>query len=535
MICVCIFNVPASCLPSPKPSSRPVKVEDQLRYFLQKDKITSFEAFKPDRNLQKQYKNLIISRLKERLVCLFMTDNFSECSLSVIFENKLTLCSSLTLSAFKNGISVPLFKILHPNNGLRSYTQSDKTVRLAMNYLRDFLVLPYKRKLQYITTSIDKDQVLRETFDEVQTLQQKNVFLLVDEVQIRPTVSISGGLLSGMAENNRDCKATSILITSDKLRSIASSTQAKNSILDELEKTATDLLDDFAQVTMGYNNSSSKKLMIKELSPNKDPNYKLSPKKRKKSSVPRSLEKEVQVKSVCSSESEEKPIQHDKLKLTSDKVKTNARASRRKETKNKLDEYGAKNDISSIDSRNFSKCNDKTNIHSKNTPKGENGCTASSDKKQPREKKNIKSRAASSEKPISLNQKIESKQNEKNKRQSKTIQEEFPEGKTSASKSCNVTRKGHKKIKNQAPPRVFRVDCNQPATDGILDVSDFCFFNSQRYLKYLTKKYLKKRGLRDWLRVVAPAGSDGSASYQLRYYAVYCQHLDSEDSEDDSD
>ncbi|KAF2358478.1 hypothetical protein FHG87_010763 [Trinorchestia longiramus] len=54
------------------------------------------------------------------------------------------------------------------------------------------LVLPCKRKLQYITSSIDKDQVLRETFDKVQTLQQKNVFLLVDEVQIRPTVSISG-------------------------------------------------------------------------------------------------------------------------------------------------------------------------------------------------------------------------------------------------------------------------------------------------------------------------------------------------------
>ncbi|KAF2346020.1 hypothetical protein FHG87_023223 [Trinorchestia longiramus] len=48
---------------------------------------------------------------------------------------------------------------------------------------------------------------------KVQTLPQKNVFLLVDEVQIRPTVSISGGLLSGKAENNRDCKATSILIT----------------------------------------------------------------------------------------------------------------------------------------------------------------------------------------------------------------------------------------------------------------------------------------------------------------------------------
>ncbi|KAF2359766.1 hypothetical protein FHG87_009471 [Trinorchestia longiramus] len=191
-----------------------------------------------------------------------MTDNFSECSLAVIVENKPTLCSPLTFRAFKNGISVPLFTILHPNNGLRSYTQFDETMRLAMNYdfpfdktiqnvvtllqahtsacvdtekekelyyyyycyftlqsypkcnyeqLRDFLVLPCKRKLQYITSSVDKDQVLRETFDKVRTLQQKNVFLLVDVVQIRPTVSFSGGVLSGMADNNRDCKATFML------------------------------------------------------------------------------------------------------------------------------------------------------------------------------------------------------------------------------------------------------------------------------------------------------------------------------------
>ncbi|KAF2356621.1 hypothetical protein FHG87_012626 [Trinorchestia longiramus] len=77
--------------------------------------------------------------------------------------------------------------------------------------LRDFLVLPCKRKLQYITSSIDKDQVLRETFDKIQTLQLENVFLSVDEVQIRTTVQFSGGVLSGMAENNRDCKATSML------------------------------------------------------------------------------------------------------------------------------------------------------------------------------------------------------------------------------------------------------------------------------------------------------------------------------------
>ncbi|KAF2347781.1 Reverse transcriptase domain [Trinorchestia longiramus] len=71
------FNVPASCVPSSKPAPRLAKIEDQqLRYFLLKEKITSFDAFKPERNLQKQYKNLIISSSKERLVCLFMTDNF---------------------------------------------------------------------------------------------------------------------------------------------------------------------------------------------------------------------------------------------------------------------------------------------------------------------------------------------------------------------------------------------------------------------------------------------------------------------------
>ncbi|KAF2362809.1 C-type lectin-like [Trinorchestia longiramus] len=64
-------------------------------------------------------------------------------------------------------------------------------VKMMMMMLRDFLVLSCKRKLLYITSSTDKDQVLRETFDKVQTLQQKNVFLLVDEVQICPTVSIS--------------------------------------------------------------------------------------------------------------------------------------------------------------------------------------------------------------------------------------------------------------------------------------------------------------------------------------------------------
>ncbi|XP_056419174.1 60S ribosomal protein L22-like 1 isoform X2 [Hyla sarda] len=48
---------------------------------------------------------------------------------------------------------------------------------------------------------------------------------------------------------------------------------------------------------------------------------------------------------------------------------------------------------------------------------------------------------------------------------------------------------------------------------------------SKRYLKYLTKKYLKKNNLRDWLRVVA---SD-KETYELRYFQI------SQDDESESE
>ena len=80
--------------------------------------------------------------------------------------------------------------------------------------LGDFLVLPSKRKLRQITSSVGVevvDKVLKETFDKkVKTPKQKNVFLLVDEIHIQPTVAFSSGVLSGMAINKPDCKATSI-------------------------------------------------------------------------------------------------------------------------------------------------------------------------------------------------------------------------------------------------------------------------------------------------------------------------------------
>lgn len=49
----------------------------------------------------------------------------------------------------------------------------------------------------------------------------------------------------------------------------------------------------------------------------------------------------------------------------------------------------------------------------------------------------------------------------------------------------------------------------------------------RRYLKYLTKKYLKKNNLRDWLRVVA----NSKESYELRYFQIN-QDEEEEEEED---
>ncbi len=51
---------------------------------------------------------------------------------------------------------------------------------------------------------------------------------------------------------------------------------------------------------------------------------------------------------------------------------------------------------------------------------------------------------------------------------------------------------------------------------------------SKRYLKYLTKKYLKKNNLRDWLRVVASAKD----AYELRYFQI---NNDEEEDEEENE
>ncbi|XP_075491914.1 large ribosomal subunit protein eL22z-like [Primulina tabacum] len=50
---------------------------------------------------------------------------------------------------------------------------------------------------------------------------------------------------------------------------------------------------------------------------------------------------------------------------------------------------------------------------------------------------------------------------------------------------------------------------------------------SKRYLKYLTKKYLKKYSVRDWLRVIA-SNKDINV-YELRYFNIAEQEGDEED------
>merc|ERR1712205_65362 len=105
----------------------------------------------------------------------------------------------------------------------------------------------------------------------------------------------------------------------------------------------------------------------------------------------------------------------------------------------------------------------------------------------------------------------------------------------------------------------FSIDCSQPVDDGIMDAASFEKFLidrikvggkvgnlgelvsvsrdkakvlvnadtafSKRYLKYLSKKYLKKQQLRDWLHVIA----NSKNSYELRYYNIH----DTEQDEDD--
>ena len=128
-------NVPRSCLPTPKPPPRrPLPHDRQEEYHRKKDTIGSFESFKPEKELSKKYDNIFISHRKGKLVCFFMSEDFSESTMSIVVHNKPTLCSPLTLIAWKHGIRVPLSKQLNPNNGFSLYSQFFEAVNTVVNY-----------------------------------------------------------------------------------------------------------------------------------------------------------------------------------------------------------------------------------------------------------------------------------------------------------------------------------------------------------------------------------------------------------------
>lgn len=113
-----------------------------------------------------------------------------------------------------------------------------------------------------------------------------------------------------------------------------------------------------------------------------------------------------------------------------------------------------------------------------------------------------------------------------------------------------------------ASKRTITIDCAKPAADGIFEDDYFAAFEaylnehikvngkvgslgdkvkvstsdkkvvvtsyvtfSKRYFKYLTKRFLKKKQLRDWLRVV----STSKDKYELRYFNIQDSNEEAEE------
>ncbi|KAH0600045.1 hypothetical protein MHUMG1_02836 [Metarhizium humberi] len=129
-----------------------------------------------------------------------------------------------------------------------------------------------------------------------------------------------------------------------------------------------------------------------------------------------------------------------------------------------------------------------------------------------------------------------------------------------APQTSGKAQKQTKKVRVLTEGGQFIINAQQPANDKIFDVSAFEKFLqdtikvegrtnnlgdnvivqqqgegkieiiahnelSGRYLKYLTKKFLKKQQLRDWLRVV----STSRGVYELKFFNVVNDEADEDD------
>ena len=64
---------------------------------------------------------------------------------------------------------------------------------------------------------------------------------------------------------------------------------------------------------------------------------------------------------------------------------------------------------------------------------------------------------------------------------------------------------------------------SRTADNKITVVANIAF--SKRYLKYLTKKFLKKNQIRDWLRVIAT----DKQTFELRYFNIANDEADEDE------
>ena len=122
----------------PQPPPRPAKqVDKQLKIFMARARSKSFSDFVADKKIYKDYNNVVINGSSDKCAFFFMSSDFHECEMTVLVENKSTLCSPLVCFAYKrykSGVRVPLGTILNPQNGLSSYSQFDAVVHNYLSY-----------------------------------------------------------------------------------------------------------------------------------------------------------------------------------------------------------------------------------------------------------------------------------------------------------------------------------------------------------------------------------------------------------------
>ena len=131
-----IFNVPQSCLPTPKPPPRKPKMEySQQSHFDNKDKFETFTSFSPKKELHKKYNNVMCTDDMDKPVFVFMDDDLTKSLFVVKVYNEPTLLSPVTIRAFKNGLEVIFPRtLLNTNRGINRYSQFFAIINFVVHY-----------------------------------------------------------------------------------------------------------------------------------------------------------------------------------------------------------------------------------------------------------------------------------------------------------------------------------------------------------------------------------------------------------------